>query len=58
MIIWKADQEPIKFVALRKAVGKRNNISVCSLLFFAFSKISQERDELGQELTSMPAEVE
>lgn len=58
MIIWKADQEPIKSVAVRKAVGQKNNISVCWLLFFALSKVSQGRDELGQELTSLPAEVE
>lgn len=54
----KADQEPIKSVTLRKAFGKRRKYMCVLAAIISFSKVLQERDERGQEVTGSPAKVE
>ena len=57
LITQKADQEPIKAVALGEAIRRSKNVSVHWLLLIAFSKVLQERDDLRQKWSSLPAEV-
>lgn len=57
LITQKADQEPVKSAALAEAIRTSKSISVHWLLFIAFSKVLQERDDLRQKWSSLPAEV-
>lgn len=57
LITQNADQKPIKSVALGEVIRSSKNISVHWPLFIAFSKVLQERDDLRQKWSSLPAEV-